>query len=208
MTTMTDSHAIRVSFCLAMLIVWAASSPDAAAAKDSLKVGEEAPTFVMLDSATDDAVFLRDYTGKALRKPWQNKTRHVVLVSFWASWCEPCKEEIPILMKLAEEFKGQPLKIFLVNTGEAQSVTKDTVRAIMKRRGYTLQCLMDNTGAVAKRYLVQSLPVLVVIDKFGIIRKVNLGYHQGFEQGLRMLIPELLRESEEGVGSKSAGGGS
>jgi thiol-disulfide isomerase/thioredoxin len=160
----------------------------------------------MLDAATDEAVFLRDFTGKALRQPWKNKTRHVVVLSFWASWCEPCKEEIPILMKVADEFKGQPVKVFLVNTGENPTVTKDTVRSVIRRRGYTLPCLMDNTGTVARRYTVQSLPVLVVIDKFGVVRKVNWGYHQGFEQELRVLLPELIREAEEEMGAKPTGG--
>ena len=164
------------------------------ARRDSLKVGDEAPTFVLIEAASDEAVFLRDYSGRTLRNPWKNKQHNVVVLSFWATWCEPCKEEIPILTKVADEFKDSQVKFFLIDTGEPPSFTRDSLLTVLKKRGYKLPSLMDNTGSVAKRYTVQALPVLVVLDRAGVVRKINWGYHQDFDVELRKLLNELLVE--------------
>jgi thiol-disulfide isomerase/thioredoxin len=158
--------------------------------RDSLKVGDEAPTFVMRDLSTDEAYYLRDYTGKTLRE--RTKSRHVVVLSFWATWCQPCKIEIPVLAKMADEFTGQPVKFFLVNTME--ETTEDSVRLIYKSRGYTLPSLIDPANRFQNIYTVRGLPMLVVIDKFGIVRQVNRGYHEKFEIELRGLLRTLLKE--------------
>ena len=164
---------------------------------DSLKPGDTAPTFVLRDIVTGDPVFLEDYTGKDLRKGSNNATRHVVVLSFWATWCEPCKKEIPILTTMADQFKGKPVKFFLVNTLEQTKEpthTEDSVKAVLKARGYTLPCLVDAIGRAADGYQVRTLPVLVVIDKHGVIRKINHGYVKDFEVELANLLSDLAKE--------------
>lgn len=152
------------------------SGSTSVASADSLKDGDEAPMFVLRDLKTDNAVYLRDYTGETLRRGANR--RHVVVLSFWSTWCQPCKEEIPHLAKIAEEFAGKPLKIFLVNTMEWQSTTEDSVRSVYASRGYTLQCLLDATGRIAMRYGARTLPMVVVIDKHGVVRRVVKGFHE------------------------------
>lgn len=164
--------------------------------RDTLVVGMEAPTFVVLNALTDEPIFLRDFTGKELRTGSKNQVRHAVVVSFWASWCGPCKTEIPLLTKMAEDFKDLPVKIFLMNTMESMGFTADSVRSTIKDRGYTLPCLVDNTGMVARRYTVRGLPMIVVIDKFGTVRKVNRGYHDNFDAEIRTLLKQLLKEEQ------------
>ena len=66
--------------------------------------GDPAPPFVMRELRSDDPIFLRDYVGKRLRRQSKMTEQQVVVLSFWASWCEPCKTEIPILTKMAKEF--------------------------------------------------------------------------------------------------------
>jgi len=163
---------------------------------DSLKIGEEGPPFVMRNLISDDGVYLRDFTGKTLREPWKKKERHIVVLSFWATWCQPCKNEIPLLKKLSEEFKDQPVKFFLVNTMEKPEQTEDSVRETYKSRRYTLTCLVDPAMRYAGLYTVRSLPMLVVIDKYGIVRKINRGYHENFQIELDKLLQELLKEDE------------
>jgi thiol-disulfide isomerase/thioredoxin len=145
---------------------------------------------------TDEGVYLRDFTGKTLRNPWKKRERQVVVLSFWATWCEPCKNEIPILTKLTENFKDQPVKFFLVNTMEKAEQTEDSVRTIYKARNYTLPCLIDPAIRYAGLYTVRGLPVLVVIDKSGNVRKINRGYHENFEIELEQLLKELVKEVE------------
>jgi thiol-disulfide isomerase/thioredoxin len=165
--------------------------------RDSLAIGDVAPSFVMRDLITDTAVFMRDYTGKTLREPRKKKERQVVVLSFWATWCQPCKNEIPILTKLAEQFKDQPIKFFLVNTLEKAEQVEDSVRDAYQSRGYKLPCLIDPEGyRYAELYSVRVLPVMIVIDKFGIVRQINRGYHENFQIELEKLLKVLIDENE------------
>ena len=159
---------------------------------DTLQPGDAAPLFVMRDLASDNPIFLRDYVGKVRRRESKVTQPHVVVMSFWATWCQPCKVEIPILTELEKEFKGKPVKIFLVNTQETAEVTEDTVRAEYRRRGYSLQCLLDASGRFARNYTVRGLPMIVVIDQDGKVRKINRGFHENFQVELQKLITELL----------------
>jgi len=162
--------------------------------RDSLKIGDEAPPFVMRELMTDNPVYLRDYTGKSLRESWKKKDRQVVVLSFWATWCQPCKVEIPILTRMAERYKGQGVRFFLINTMEEATQTEDSVKSVYATRGYTLPCLIDPAGRFQNLYTVRGLPMLVVIDKFGIVRKINRGYHENFHIELENLIQVLLKE--------------
>lgn len=155
-------------------------------------MGDEAPPFALRDLATDEPTFLRDYTGKTLRNG--KSERHAVVLSFWATWCQPCKVEIPLLMKMAGDFKGQPVKVFLVNSREEKAVTEDSVRAVYKSRGYTLSCLLDPTWRAADNFKVNGLPMIVVIDKFGIVRKINRGFHENFHIDIANLLKTLVKE--------------
>jgi thiol-disulfide isomerase/thioredoxin len=165
---------------------------------DSLKIGDEAPRFVMRNLLTNNGVFFSDYTGKILREPWKKKERQVVILSFWATWCQPCKNEIPILTLLANKFKDQKVQFFLVNTMERAEQSEDSVRTTYMNRGYSLTCLIDPAGRYSHLYSVHGLPALVVVDKLGIVRKINRGYHENFEIELEQLIKELLKEEETG----------
>ncbi|HLF19247.1 MAG TPA: TlpA disulfide reductase family protein [Bacteroidota bacterium] len=160
--------------------------------RDSLKIGDEAPSFALRHLLSDEPTFLRDYTGKTLRDA--KNVRHAVVISFWATWCQPCKVEIPLLAKMSEEFKDQPVKIFLINTREQSGITEDSVRAAFRSRGYTLPCLIDATGRVADNYMVRGLPMIVVIDKFGTVRKVNRGFHENFHIEIANLLKTLVKE--------------
>ena len=165
------------------------------AKRDSLSVGEEAPPFALRNLMTDEPIFLRDYTGKTLREAWKNKPRHAVVISFWATWCQPCKIEIPLLMKMAEEFKNEPVKIFLVNTREEAGVPEDSVRSAYRTRGYNLTCLVDASGKAADNYMVRGLPMIIVIDKFGVVRKINRGFHENFHIEIANLLKTLVQEN-------------
>ncbi len=185
-----------------LLAIAAVAQVSLAQKADTLAIGQEAPKFLLRDAVSGEAVYLSDYAGKVLRQPWKKQERKVVVVSFWASWCEPCKIEIPLLVNMAEEFKDKPVKMFLINTREDRKMTEDSIRAVMKRRGYTLPCLLDATGTVGDRYGVRGLPMIVVIDKFGIIRKINRGYHENFHLEIAELLRQLIKEEEPTATSK------
>jgi thiol-disulfide isomerase/thioredoxin len=181
-------------FTMLILSTWNNAESSLIFRSDTLSIGDEAPQFVMRNIMTNTAVFLRDYTGKRLREPWKKKERQVVVLSFWATWCQPCKNEIPILTKLAAGYKDQNVKFFLVNTMEKAGSIEDSVHDTYENRGYTLPCLVDPSGRYASVYSVHGLPALVVIDKFGIVRKINRGYHENFQIELEELLKKLLEE--------------
>ncbi len=193
-------HAIFFSFCVVILggsvtgTGHRSAGEEEWALRDSIMPGDPAPPFVMRDLVTDEAVFLRDFVGKRLRRQSKLTEQHVVVLSFWATWCEPCKVEIPILTKMAKEFDGKPVRIFLVNTMEYANVTEDMVRQEYKKRGYTLQSLVDGSGRVGRLYTVRGLPMIVVLGKDGTVRKVNRGFHENFEVELKAVISELAKE--------------
>ena len=95
--------------------------------QDSLRIGDQAPSFSLPD-LKNQYIFLRDFCGEKLRKPWKNKTKHAVVLSFFATWCGPCKREIPYLEKLMNQYKDKPVKFYLVDVGEDPSKVKPFVK--------------------------------------------------------------------------------
>lgn len=154
-----------------------------------LKVGDEAPSFSLPD-LNNNYIFLRDYSGEKLRKPWKNKTKYVVVVSFFATWCGPCKKEIPHLEQLQKEYKDQNIKFFLVNVGEE----REKLDAFLSQNKIKLKILHDRYQQTSEKYGANSLPRLIMIDKEGKVQLVKKGFKDGesFLKELRSLIEKLL----------------
>lgn len=164
--------------------------PGIHAGENTIASGQEAPTFSLPDM-DQNYISLRDFCGEKLRKPWKNKTKHVVVISFFATWCKPCIAEIPHLEKVQEEFKDQPVKFFLVNVGEE----RDKVVSFQKKKDVNLKILLDRYQKTAGKYDALTLPRLVVIDKQGIIRKEQKGFTdpEKFESDIKETISGLLK---------------
>ena len=103
--------------------------------------------------------YLNDYCGTKRNVRADNTPRFVVL-SFWATWCAPCLQEIPILEKLAERYSASEAIFFLINTGESAEM----VAPFVEGKGYTLPVLLDRYQVYQNRYNVTSLPRLFLID--------------------------------------------
>ena len=158
---------------------------------DLLCIECEAPTF-SLPSLDQEYVSLRDFCGQELRKPWINKTKHVVVLSFFATWCEPCKKEIPHLTKLMDEFKDQPVKFFLIDVGEE----REKIINFVNSTGVEIPVLMDRYKKTAERFDALTLPRLFVLDKNGLIQRIQKGFTnpEDFEIEMRELLKLLLGE--------------
>jgi thiol-disulfide isomerase/thioredoxin len=166
-----------------ILATWQHPAQSYSTPKDSvLKVGKPAPTFALKDSIGAD-IFLRDFCGE-LRQPWKNKIKHVVILSFFATWCEPCLKEIPELEKLANDFRGRELKIFLVNLKEDAALVKKFCR----EKNVTLPVLFDKYGIVAGKYQATSLPRLFVVAREGKLIWQTTGYQENFQTALRAIL--------------------
>jgi cytochrome c biogenesis protein CcmG, thiol:disulfide interchange protein DsbE len=95
----------------------------------------------------------------------------VVLVNFWATWCEPCKSEMPALQQLADQLRGQPFVMYSVDLQE----DADSINAFQLQLGLNLHVLLDEDGAVTRTYGVRGLPATFVVDRGGIVRVQRLG---------------------------------
>jgi thiol-disulfide isomerase/thioredoxin len=156
-----------------------------------IKVGNEAPSF-SLPTMTQEYIYLRDYCGEELRNPWKNKTKYVVVISFFASWCEPCLREIPHLQDLEKEFAGKDIKFFLINVGEE----KEKIEELLKTNPIKLPILQDRYSKIAEKFDALTLPRLFVIGKDGIIKRQQKGFvsEEDFVIEMRAIINELLKE--------------
>ncbi|WP_352420316.1 TlpA disulfide reductase family protein [Proteiniborus sp.] len=138
--------------------------------EDIIEIGEPAPDFI-LEDLEGNKVSLKNYEGE--------KT---VLLNFWASWCPPCREEMPDLNKLYEENKDDDFIVLAVNVGESESAVKNFI----EENGYTFPVLLDETQEVGVTYNTFSIPTSVMIDKEGIIRAYRPGL-MTYEHMIEML---------------------
>ncbi len=150
-----------------------------------LKINEPAPTFA-LKSLQDDYVYLRDFCGK-LRPPVRNKKPHVVIVSFFATWCKPCLKEIKELKSVLGNFEKNNIQLFLIDLKEAKSVVEKFVR----KHGLPGTILLDKYGVAAERYGVTILPRLFVINKNGKLVWKTRGYQKDFNKELMKVLKGL-----------------
>jgi thiol-disulfide isomerase/thioredoxin len=138
---------------------------------DSEMVGKPAPEFAMRD------VEGREYTLAGLKgKP--------VLLDFWATWCEPCRESMPHVQKLYEQFKDKGLVVLGVDTNEAA----EKARKYFEDNKYSFASLLGSGNDVIEKYSAHSIPRLVLIDKDGVVRYTHTGWGTGMD-----LTPEVKK---------------
>lgn len=96
----------------------------------------------------------------------------VVLLNFWATWCPPCREEIPSMMKLNSIMAGKPFQMVAVSVDERG---KPSVDSFFKETGFSLPTYLDESGASVKAYGITGVPESFIIDKQGILVKKVIG---------------------------------
>jgi peroxiredoxin len=95
----------------------------------------------------------------------------VVIVNFWASWCAPCRQEMPEFVRLYRENEGKGLEIVAVDLQEAET----QVQGFVDELGMRFPVVFDRTGEVARTYRVRQLPVTLILDRDGVIRATKYG---------------------------------
>lgn len=98
----------------------------------------------------------------------------VVLVNFWGTWCEPCKEETPALQAAHQRLEAEGLVIVGVNL-RRQETSDDAVREFVQRYGVTYPIALDVDGEAARLFQISPIPVSYFIDREGTIRYVRIG---------------------------------
>jgi|SRR5688572_5766107 len=115
----------------------------------------------------------------------------VVLVNFWATWCEPCRDEMPALERLREKLKGRSFELVTVNFGESNA----TVSRFLTKLNVSVPVLLDPVKDAADAWKVRGLPMTFIVDAGGTTRYWSFG-EQDWSQGEPFrLVESLVREA-------------
>ena len=134
-------------------------------ASSGAQVGNLAPDFELRD-LDGKTVSLRGLRGSP------------VLLNFWATWCPPCRAEMPYLQQIYEQWTSQGLVLLTINLMESSS----EVRGFMQSNGLSFPVLLDSTGSVGTKYNVSGIPTTFFIDKDGIIQEMKVGGFRSKEE--------------------------
>ena len=113
----------------------------------------------------------------------------VVMVNFWATWCGPCRQEMPQLDRLYQKYKSSGFVLLGVNVDEDARKAAD----VAAKLGVTFPVLLDTDKAVSKLYDLSTMPSTVIIDRDGKVRYFHRGYLAGYEDNYDKQIRELLK---------------
>ena len=130
---------------------------------------------------------LRTMGGPNLRL--QEQRGRVVMVNFWATWCGPCRQEMPQLNKLYEKYRASGFVLLGVNVDDDSRNALD----VANKLSLTFPVLLDTDKVVSHLYDLRTMPSTILIDRDGKVRYVHPGYVQGYEQVYEQQLRELLK---------------
>lgn len=173
-------------FSIAILVlaaawIWISAADVSSAADETITAPQNgflAPGF-KLETLDGERAALSDYRGQ------------VVLINLWASWCPPCRAEMPAMQAAYTAFRDQGFVILAVNATNQDSL--QDASAFVEERGLTFSILLDREGEVAQKYRSHLLPTSFFVDREGIIRHKTIGSMS--KALLRTRIQELLEEA-------------
>ena len=134
-----------------------------------------------------------DFTLKSLQGENVKLSEHqgeVVMINFWASWCAPCREEMPILNNIYKKYRDAGFTLLAVNVEEDTKGAKKMIRDLR----VTFPVLFDTSNEVSKKYDVQAMSSTVLVDRDGNLRYLHCGYLPGYEDEYHKQVRELVRE--------------
>ena len=173
-----------VILSIAFAIVWLQS-----AKYEPLTVGKDAPDF-SLPNLDDKTVKLSDYRGK------------VVFLNFWATWCKPCREEMPSMEVLYKNFERDGLVILAVSIDRV--TTKKDIPPFVKGLSLTFPVLVDSWGQTDKRYKLMGVPETYIIDQQGVLREKVIGPRDWTVLDNLKVITGLLKNGTKGLEATSS----
>ncbi len=139
--------------------------------------GQSAPDFA-LQSDSGENLRLSEYRGD------------VVMINFWATWCGPCRQEMPLLEELYSRYQRVGFSLLGINIDDDPGKAMKMAAEL----GVSFPVLFDSRKEVSKLYEVDAMPVTVLVDREGTVRYVHHGYKPGYEEKYLDQIRSLLRE--------------
>ncbi len=153
-----------------------------------LTLGLGGSTVVAVEPDQDVPDFtLKAMTGENIRL--EELRGQVVLINFWASWCGPCRQEMPILQKIHDRYEPLGFTVLGVNVDEEPA----KANRIVERLKLDFPLLLDSKQEVSEAYDVNAMPFTVLVDRSGVVRYVHRGYKPGDESHYVNKLKPLLR---------------
>jgi len=145
------------------------------------QIGEKTPGFI---TSTLDGKRI------ALKEYWEQRGKKALVLSFFATWCQPCKEDLRYLQKVQDQYGNIGLQIFAVHTQDSSK--ENVVKEFMEKLGVKIPVLLDEYGIIGKRYAVTALPCNFVVDKDGILKAKYFGYGEDVKKRFEKQLKGLL----------------
>jgi len=134
-----------------------------------------------------------DFTLKNLQGINLNLTEQrgeIIVINFWASWCGPCRKEMPVLQKLHDKYNNLGVSVWGVNVEQENQAGREFLKGL----NLTFPIFFDQTNKISATYQVEAMPTTVIIDRNGKVRKVFRGFKVGYEKKYAKAIKKLIRE--------------
>jgi len=143
----------------------------------SANIGQLAPDFTLASSLNNN-IRLAEQRGQ------------VIMINFWATWCNPCRVEIPQLQKLYKQYKDIGFTVLGISIDK----NKHKAALLARKLKASFPVLFDNAQSISKLYSIKTMPFTLLIDRDGKIRYIFKGYKPGYEQKYEKAIRLLLKE--------------
>jgi len=118
-----------------------------------------------------------------------------IIISFWATWCKPCKEELKEYNKLYSNYSQYGLQVLAISIDNEKSISK--VKPFIRTNGYDFTVLLDPNSEVARMYYAQMVPYSLILNNKGDVIYTHLGYKKGDELIVERIITKLLNINTE-----------
>ncbi len=164
---------------IAFAAVWVQSSK-----YEPLNVGKAAPDFELPD-LSDQVVRLSDFRGK------------VVFLNFWATWCKPCREEMPSMEVLHRTLEKEGLVVLAVSIDRV--TTKQNIPPFVKSLNLSFPILVDSWGQTDKKYKLMGVPETYIIDEEGVLREKIIGPRDWTLLDNLKVVTQLLKVTPQSV---------
>ena len=145
------------------------------------QIGKKAPGFIT-STLGGKRVALKDY--------WEQQGNRVLVLSFFATWCQPCKEDLKYLQKVQDQRGSSGFQVLCVLTQDSSK--ENAVKEFMGRLGVSLPVLTDEYGIIGKRYSVTALPCNFLVNKEGILKAKYFGYAENVKRHFEGQVSSLL----------------
>jgi peroxiredoxin len=172
MNPMSASSACKIA---AIVLATLLAVPVSQAAMPS--TGSVAPDFT-LKSNSGKNLKLSEFRGQ------------VVMINFWATWCAPCRQEMPLLNRIHEQYRKAGFTLLGVNIDDRP----EAAQAMARNLGVHFPILFDSEKRVSRLYDVNAMPSTLLIDRDGRVRYIHLGYRPGYETRYESQVRELLKQ--------------